>query len=353
MKSSQWIIKFFIITFFFLLLMGIVNFIIDPMQHYRKAQFYKPRYVNERYLNPGLAKNYDYKQVIIGSSMTENFILSDATSILGFNKPIKFCMSGTSAYEMRIMLENAFKYQDIDTVLYGLDFFSFIGKTTRLFNGDGSIPMYLYDDNLLNDYRYLLNFDTFKFTLDSIIESKMKKHEPKFDYNRMYQWQHTFSHSDFNGSKLIKQWNQKNSDYKKDYNNKKYALEVLTRNADVNLKTIIHENPDKIFYIFYPPYSILAFKDMYSQGYLDSILRFKTYVFMSLLKYSNVKIYDFQVAEEITCNLNNYRDLTHYHQRINTWMLEQIKEENYLVKDLNTLKSFNEMLLEQVKGCEF
>lgn len=128
---------------------GYYKFYNSPFQQYRKAQFYRPFYDNERYLNPRLAKTYDYKQVIVGSSMTENFILSDATSSFGFDKPIKFCMSGTTAYEMKSILDSAYRHRKINAVIYGLDFFGYTGKTTR----DRSVPNYLYDDNIFNDYR--------------------------------------------------------------------------------------------------------------------------------------------------------------------------------------------------------
>ncbi|MDD5210796.1 MAG: hypothetical protein PHV62_00130 [Sulfuricurvum sp.] len=347
MKPTPWIIKFFLFLTLGLLIMGVVNFMLDPFQQYRKAQFYKPIYDNERYLNPGLAKIYEYKQVIIGSSMTENFILSDAKDILGFNKPIKFCMSGATAYEMRIMLDCAYQHRKIDAVIYGLDLFSFTGNTTRLFQGDGSLPFYLYDNNRLNDYRYLLSFDTFKFFVDSFILSKPAV---TFDFNRMYQWQHKLSESAFNGADRIMEWKLKEG-FNPDYHGDEYSLVAMKANIDVNLIPIVRNHPETTFYIFYPPYSILAFKDMQSKGWLSTVQQFKQHLFTQLAQYPNVKIYDFQVSEEVTCNLDNYKDLLHYHQRINTWMLKQMQNENYLTKDNAELEKFNRSLSTNIQEC--
>ena len=47
-------------------------------------------------------------------------------------------------------------------------------------------------------------------------------------------------------------------------------------------------------------------------------------------------MYDFQAEKSVTHNLNNYKDLSHYHQRINYWMIEQIKENKYLVSKENS-----------------
>ena len=59
------------------------------------------------------------------------------------------------------------------------------------------------------------------------------------------------------------------------------------------------------------------------------VINFKEYVSSSLLDCKNVDIYDFQIANEITTNLSNYKDLTHYHQKINSWILQQMKENKY------------------------
>jgi hypothetical protein len=347
MKPTQWIINIILFSILGLLAMGAVNFILDPFQEYRKAQFYKPVYDNERYLNSGLAKTYDYKQVIIGSSMTENFILSDVKEILGFDKPIKFCMSAATAYEIKVMLDHAYAHGKIDSVIYGLDLFSFTGSTTRLFGGEGSLPFYLYDDNLLNDYRYLFNFDTFKFSVDSLV---VPKEAVMFDYNRMYQWQHKLNEDDFNRADRISEWKEKygfNPDYKKE----QYALEAMKKNIDVNLIPLIQNHPNTTFYIFYPPYSILAFKDMQNKKWLNTVERFKRHAFITLAHYPNVKLYDFQSSKEVTCNLDNYKDLLHYHQRINTWMLHEMKSDKYLIKDNTQLQKSNRSLSKNIEEC--
>lgn len=347
MKPILWIINLILFSILGLLIMGAVNFTLDPFQQYRKAQLYKPIYDNERYLNSGLAKTYDYKQVIIGSSMTENFILSDAKEILGFDKPIKFCMSGATAYEIKVMLDYAYKHRKIDTVIYGLDLFSFTGNATHLFGGEGSLPFYLYDDKLTNDYRYLFNFDTFKFSVDLLV---VPKEAVMFDYNRMYQWQHKLSEGDFNRADRISEWKEKYG-FSPDYKKEQYALEAMKKNIDINLIPLVQNHPQTTFYIFYPPYSILAFKDMQNKKWLNTVERFKRHVFITLAHYPNVKLYDFQPSKEVTCNLDNYKDLLHYHQRINTWMLQEMKSKEYLIKENAQLQRTNRSLSKNIEEC--
>jgi hypothetical protein len=340
MKPTPWIITTFVLTLFGLLVVGAINFILDPFQQYAKATMYKPIYDNERYLNAGLAKTYDYKQVIIGSSMTENFILSDVKDILGLDKPIKFSLSGATAYEIKVTLDHAYRHRKIDAVVYSLDLFSFTGDTTRLFAGAGTFPFYLYDKNTLNDYRYLVSFDTLKFFVDSFI---LPKPEQMFDFNRMYEWQYKLSEGDFNKKDRISEWKEKYG-FNPNYTKSEYSLKAMKANVDINLIPLIKNHPETTFYIFYPPYSILAFKDMKNKGWLTTVEQFKRYVFLELAHYPNVKLYDFQSSKEVTCNLDNYKDILHYHQRINTWMLQQMKDEGCLIKDNVQLKRSNRSL---------
>ena len=52
-------------------------------------------------------------------------------------------------------------------------------------------------------------------------------------------------------------------------------------------------------------------------------------MYNKLIVLDNVFLYDFQIAKEITHNLNNYKDLTHYSQDINYWIIDQIRYNNF------------------------
>lgn len=90
---------------------------------------------------------------------------------------------------------------------------------------------------------------------------------------------------------------------------------------------------------------------MQNKGWLNTIEQFKHYVFLELAYYPNVKLYDFQASKEVKCNLDNYKDLLHYHQRINTWMLQQMRDESYLIKDNAQLEKSNRLLGKNIQEC--
>ena len=74
--------------------------IIDPFEVYHKATAFIPPITNgtQLYSNAGIAKNYAYDSVVIGSSMTENFRPSQLNRLFG-GQFVKLCVNGGSSYE--------------------------------------------------------------------------------------------------------------------------------------------------------------------------------------------------------------------------------------------------------------
>ena len=336
MANTIFIKILFLTALFIVVIVSLFNFIVDPYQQYRKPTLYKTFYGgNERALNSGLARHYDYNSIIIGSSMTENFLISKSSELL--NKPIKLSISGGTAHEIFLTLKSAFAdNKKIDTVLIGFDIYAVSGKPTRLRFGDDSIPLYLYDQNIFNDIFYLANFDTLKDSVKILIAPyRFYKTDPRWNYENMYQWQNQYV-KDFGKDKVLK----KLKDYKptKIDNSNDYSFETMKKSFEYNFLTIVKEHPEVNFIFFYPPYSIITYKIWEDNGSLDDILKFKAYVAEKFTTMTNVKLYDFHDAFKITTNLDNYRDFDHYTQDINNWIIDQIIDGNFLVTKENMSK---------------
>jgi hypothetical protein len=318
--------------------MGIIagtNYIIDPLQQFRVASLYTLEYKNERYLNAGLAKSYPYGSVVIGTSMVENFYIDDLKKIIGFVDPIKLSVRGGNGYEEAITLETAFKNQSIQQVLIGLDSFSFNGSAAKIDSGNTLFPLYLYEDSLLGTMKYLTNFKFFEQSIKSLKNPYDAKKSGE-NYNYMYAWQSDYSHC-FTEAYVRNDWNslfqkakslsaEESLSYKSNFDRK-----ILVENFKKTFLPIIINHPETEFYLFFPPYSALAYKLMEYQGVLDEHLAFKEAVFELTKSHHNVYLFDFNLAEQITDDLANYKDYTHYHDGINQWMLEQMKLKKFLI----------------------
>ena len=325
------------------------NYIVDPFHQYRVETFYPVHYSNTRYKNAGFSKNYNYDSIIIGTSMSQNFIISETERILKYNKLLKLCIAGATAKEESTVLNTVFENNDkLKNVLFGLDIYSFLGDPQRLRHGEGSFPMHLYDNNYFNDYKYLLSLDTIIKSLQAISFKYLKNsNDIRFQYDYMDQWQHLHV-NDFKIQNVINRWHKRRID---NYEGRNIYNE-LVKSFNYNFLELIKKNSHIKFKIFYPPYTILSFKSSSENGILEDMLKFKEYIYSEIGDLENVEIYDFQIEDKITHNLNNYKDLTHYKQDINTWMLKNISKREYIVTEENYKKN-TDILINQIDNLNF
>ncbi len=326
---------------------GLINYIVDPFQQYRKPwynPYFPPR--KERYLNPGLAKNYDYDSILIGTSHVETFNLNDLRNIFNLSNPIKLSMSGGSAFEEALTLKTALKHTSkVNYVFFGLDFWSFSGPPSKLGWGKGSLPKYLYDDFLLNDVSYLLNYDTFLESFDALERSSKKNDDdPWYSYDTMYTWSCWYKNNDYSSKKVLKMWKDEYDNFKIGVKKSDLEYTVLKMSFDTNFRPILEKYKNVKFDIFFPPYSVLAYKSTIKEGWMKDLLEFKRYIVYSTKDLHNVQFFDFQIAQNVTHDLNNSIEFTHHSEKLNRWILEQIKANNYFVDESNIEQNIETLL---------
>lgn len=74
--------------------------IMDPYFHYHKPfGWQKYGWWQERYINDGILKNFDYNAIIAGNSMVENFKVSEFNELFG-TETVKVPYSGASFEEV-------------------------------------------------------------------------------------------------------------------------------------------------------------------------------------------------------------------------------------------------------------
>ena len=114
---------------------------------------------------------------------------------------------------------------------------------------------------------------------------------------------------------------------------------------------IVEQYPEIEYHFFYPPYSILRFQLWYEHQpeRFYNQMKIKEYIYEKLAAYPNVHIHDFQSESEITHNLTYYKDVSHYSDEINAYMIEQMKAGTYEMKSLDDVRRMNEALLRQVE----
>lgn len=323
MSSKKWFLLLISITMVIVLLFGSLQFYLDPLLQYggeRGPLTY--RTYTEIYCNPGIAKNYDYNAVLLGSSMVENTDINELNDLFDCNT-IKVTYAGGSSYNHKRILDVCYNSgHKIDKVFWALDEYAL---TTDVNTPRWPLPEYLYDENRINDVSYLLNLDVFYYYTLIDIEGTIK-HEKKA----------MMSEGIMLGDDSL--YCKKNALASISYPMEQQEIieestyeSVVEQNLLCNILPCVENHPETEFHFFMVPYSILYWYQIKRDGSLAAELFNAKLAIEKLLSYDNVKVHFFQNQTNIITNLDNYKDYSHYSPSINNWMIKEMKTNNYLL----------------------
>jgi len=310
------------------LLPGVVaafNFVVDPFQFFRKPFLYRPAYFPgfQRYQNVGLARNYRYDTVIIGSSVTENFYPSYVNRVLHVNA-LKLSISGSTAHEQALILTQAIRSGQVKNVLWAIESGSFAFGPKGVRDDQAPFPYYMYRWPGALNVEYLLAVETIRNSL-AVLKGYGER-----DLETLETWDRRLTFSTF---QVLRAWNGRCEDFKRNFTQAAVLMDPgrlrdMEESIDDNLIRLIRVNPGINFWLFFPPYSILAYIPGDS-AQLKAQIPFERAVLGKLVPFRNVRVFDFQLATQVTHDLDNYTDLVHYGRRINEWIADSIASDRF------------------------
>ena len=343
MTRKAWsLLSLSLLLFSFIGIIGSVV-IIDPFEVYHKAFFHIPPIENttQIYSNAGIAKSYDYDSVIIGSSMTENFMPSQLDKELG-GSFIKLPINAGSPFNHKQMMDMAFATHNIQRIFYGVDIelYTYFYKTPKC-----EMPEYLYDNNLFNDTAYWFNKNVL-FTYIPRCLKTLGQHAPT-QRDTMYNWGDMYSYgkeaalhgTNVSGNKIPQH----------DEGNPVVLSQQTMLNVEHNVLSFVRKYPDTEFIFFFPPYSLVNWYKFYQQGNMEYHLTQKAAFVNALLPYENVRVYDFQARMDWVLNLDNYIDASHYGPWINDAMVKHVAQDEYRVHSVSDVLQNNDILRRHVQ----
>ncbi|MBE6160253.1 MAG: hypothetical protein E7157_04315 [Lactobacillales bacterium] len=338
-KNKKWCIIFFSEFLILLLFIILATGIIDPFFHYHKPLSSLEYPINnQRYQNDGIIKHFNYNTLITGTSMTENFMTSEVDEVFQ-TKSIKVPFSGASFKEINQNLEKAtYNNDEIKYIIRGIDFGQLMHDKDDMEYDLSSYPTYLYNSNLIDDTKYLLNKDVlFNNTIEVLLYTLSGKKTTTFD--QYSNWNDFYI---FGKESLDKKY--KRTKNKKDNESlTKREKQIVIENVNQNLLQIIKENKDIQFYYFYTPYSIYYWDKINNEGNLLKQIEAEKITTETLLEFDNVYIFSFWNNIEMISNLNNYKDIIHYSSSINSNILHWMKDKEYLLTKNNYIEYYNEI----------
>lgn len=327
MQASKIMYTFFIKKYFFYLcfilsFIMLFNYSVDPYQYYRYSPA-KNLQGDDRWQVAGFVKNFPYNQIILGTSMTQNFSLGQIKSLLKTN-PIRLSLAGATIQEQATVLKAAIATKKVQSVIWGFDK-DYLYYQKNVY--PNSFPQHIYAGGYKAHMQYLLNGHVLKQSIRTCRRTILKTEVKKMTLENYNVW---FREYIFSKEALLKQFEQ-------GLNGKPYKPIRLTHsdiesivadeepinNFKSDILPIIQNNPNIHFIIFFPPYSLAQHKlSVMSKESKIKKLKLRDYLMQALSQCANVTLYDFETFLPIISNLNYYKDLTHYSEKINYFMIE-------------------------------
>lgn len=315
---------------------------VDPYFHYHEPNKHLDYHLGEsqRYQNDGIVRNFKYDAIITGTSMTENFKTSEFNKLFNVNS-IKVPFSGASYKEINDNLRRAIQSGNhIKYIIRALDYSWFFSDENAMAE-DFIYPTYLTNDNILDDISYLLNKDILFSNVFPTLQT-YSSNGSITSFDEYSNWNSLFI---FGKESVLSGYSRVNSAPQKVILSEEEKSN-FQENINKNIVSIVKDNSDIQFYYFLTPYSIIFWDDLNQKRMIEKHLIGEQMMIESLVEYKNVHLFSFSNNFDLTTNLDNYKDIAHYSEDINSYILKEMKLGNYrLTKDnyekyLSDIKTF-------------
>lgn len=317
--------------------MAAFNYAVDPFQYYRVAKLFKPVLWGgmQRHQNAGLAGNFSQDTVIVGSSVTENFLPGDVRRLWG-KAATKLSISGSTAHEQFLVLRSALKTGRVKNVFWGLDTGAFYFASTAVRDDQAPFPWHMYRDNGAPNIEYLLGLGTTRLSIAAL------KGYGETNFDAYHAWHDKF---EFGPAVTIKAWGGTCASFKQKYveGQQLPSADLLKkRDASIqqNLVELIRAHPEVKFHLFLPPLATLIYIPA-GGGFLPLHLSFRVKLAESVLGFSNVRLFEFQSDPSIAGDLNRFKDPLHFDLKTTQQIIESIHNGNHLIRDIDTMNKKN------------
>lgn len=318
-----------------LVIAALPTIIIDPCFHYH-APLADLEYPldDERYQNNGIVRNFEYDAIITGTSMTENFKVTEFDELFD-TTAVKVPYSGGKYNEVDQNLKTALKtHPETKIVLRSVDYSMLVMDKDMPYFGiveyGYQYPFYMIDENLFSDVSYFWN-KSILFGKDLAVIQYTNAGNTTTSFDEYMNWNSEYC---FSKETVINR-------YVRPEASETVALseeeaEMVRENVVQNIVETANQYPDTTFYLFFPPYSICYWDSVQREGKLDYMIDAEQIAIEELLKCDNVRLFSFTDNYDLICDMDQYKDEAHYGEWINSdilhWIVNgehELTEENY------------------------
>jgi hypothetical protein len=292
-------------------LVGGFNFVVDPLQYFRRPTLYPPQFSNnQRYQNPALARTQDFDTVVLGTSHMESARPSVIARTLG-GRAVKLAVAGSVIHEQSLLAGLALDRGTVRRVIWGIDFNSFaiLGRVATEY---GPFPMHLYRGPLAATGPYLLSWATLGDSLAALRATTATDLDalntwPAFVYGA----ERVFGDWDYQQAR----WNPR---LRRHWTDGVPRWEALVAGFDAEVLAHARAHPGTRFDLVFLPQTLHEYANDFR---LDDKRLFQRLALVEKARrlsreLPNVRIWDFGPELTIATDLSLYKDLSHAHPRV-------------------------------------
>lgn len=318
MNAEKWFKRSICILAAAVALAVLMVWVVDPYFHFHKPfPFISYHLYEERYINDGISRNFDYDAIVTGTSMAQNFRTTEIDALFGTNC-VKETFSGAGYMELSANLERALERNgNLRTVIWAMDYNALFREAD--WDREEEYPDYLYDDSIWNDTMYIFNKDMWYSAMSKNILMTLLR-IPSTTMDEYSSWAEKPSGVQY----VIGHYHRYPFVEFIPFTGE--GQEMVRENVQKNFVDLVNKYPDTLFYIFYTPYSILSWDSVSQEGMLELQLGAEEIATELLLECPNVRLYNFNDNRELINNMDNYRDKEHYNAEVNSWILQWMKD---------------------------
>lgn len=313
---------------------------LDPYAHYHPVAL--PLTDNPSYAAAGIARNYDYDTVLLGSSMVENTSPSQIDAQLG-GQSVKIPLRGGTASDHARVLDLCLATHELARVIYCVDPTSFTARPGETVH---DYPEYLWNGAGLDDVSYLLNGTVLLDKVPAARKNERLLAQYASSRDAMYVWTDVvFSREN---AMCSYNWNATRHEMKAP----DFFADRIEGNMEDGVLRFVAAHPDTDFIFYFPPYSVIYWILESDAGNLEAQLWMREQFVQTLIAYDNVTIYDFAAYTPWILSLDRYLDYSHHDPQMNAQIIDAIAQDAQRVHAVQDVLEANAVIRQAVAAFE-
>lgn len=315
-RPKTWGLWFLGIVFSLTILVLILNVTMDPLQIYR-ANAYAPLQSNSRHQNAGRLRFQPWTDLLIGTSLSENFSPKLAENLFG-GEFINVSMPGSSLAEQYTVLQFANTLRHPESVIWGIDIFA-MAKPDDEKSWREVLPDYLYSGSVWDDAPYLFSCTTAAQSWE-VLKNRIKGAPVTADPDVYNNW-----HADARyGAEAV--WGSYADFPSLVSSMDAYTLSRFKANYELRVKPLLESYRGTEFHLVLMPYSLPYCDGLEKMhpGCWDEWEALKLYLLEQKKQHPNLYLYDFQDRFDWVADYSKFKDVVHFHQDFSDAILQTV-----------------------------